>query len=258
MRTGARGHQSVRDSVVFVEEIRQWPGLRLDRRIEEGNRNEVWTGSLNGHQVAVRRSRRSPESLRWELGLLRTLSTRGFDVPEPMPTSNGSLSHDGVVVQRWLDGRPPVSDADWQLVAAELARLHATCGDIPQRPGCLAVTELSPTSRSVDADLREVPDEVTDLVLRVFTSFVDQPVSLIHGDPTASNIRITDDDTVGLLDWDESRVDVTWHDLSNLGVVVLDPESHRRANELSNAWEAINAWTCEPEYAKSRLANLLT
>ena len=31
---------------------------------------------------------------------------------------------------------------------------------------------------------------------------------------------------------------------------------HRRANNLSDAWEAINAWTAEPGYVRTRLTNL--
>lgn len=237
-------------------ETEHWPGLTLDHQIEEGNRNEVWAGKVGEICVAVRRSRRSDESLRWELDLLGELSSRGFVVPLPVATPDGNLSHEGVVVQHWLDGEPPSSDHDWELVAAELRRLHSAFSDIEQRPGCLAVPALSASSRSVDADLAEIPGDVLDLVLGVFASFGDVPMSLIHGDPMGSNIRITADGEVGLLDWDESRVDLTWHDLSNLGVRVLDEESHRRALRLSDAWEAVNAWTCEPDYARSRLANL--
>ena len=45
-------------------------------------------------------------------------------------------------------------------------------------------------------------------------------------------------------------------DLSGLGVLVLDDETHRRANVLSHAWETINAWAVEPDYAARRLAAL--
>jgi len=31
---------------------------------------------------------------------------------------------------------------------------------------------------------------------------------------------------------------------------------HRRANNLSDVWEAINAWTTEPGYVRTRLTNL--
>jgi len=239
-----------------VQEIQHWEGLTLAHQIEEGNRNEVWAGTIGDLPVAVRRSRRSHESLRWELDLLAQLSIRGFRVPLPVAATDGSWSHEGVVVQHWLTGEPPSSDGDWELAAAELQRLHSSCADIAQRPGCVAVPELSARSKSVDADLAAVPRDVAELVLDVFASFADVPTSLIHGDPMGSNIRITTDGEVGLLDWDESRVDLVWHDLSNLGVRVLDEEAHGRALRLSDAWEAVNAWTCEPSYAQMRLANL--
>ena len=94
------------------------------------------------------------------------------------------------------------------------------------------------------------------LVQAVFAEFTDIPTAVVHGDPGASNIRMTPTGQVGLLDWDESRVDVIWHDLSNLGVQVLDQDEHQRALALSDAWEAANAWTTEPNYASTRLARL--
>ena len=94
------------------------------------------------------------------------------------------------------------------------------------------------------------------LVEAVFETFADAPTAVVHGDPGASNIRMTATGQVALLDWDESRVDVTWHDLSNLGVAVLEPREHRRALELSDAWEAANAWVTEPDYASARLERL--
>lgn len=51
--------------------------------------------------------------------------------------------------------------------------------------------------------------------------------------PGPSNIRIGADGRVGLLDWDEARVDLTWHDLSNLGVQVLDDREHFRSQDLA-------------------------
>jgi Ser/Thr protein kinase RdoA (MazF antagonist) len=234
----------------------EWDGLRLVERLTGGHRNEVWSGMLGETPVAVRRSRRSPTSLRWELDLLVELARRGFHVAEPIATSDGSMTHNATVVQRWVDGRDPSSDADWTLVAAELGRLHDDCRDVEQRPGCCAVTELVTQRRSVDADLDQVPPDAATLLTDVFEELVDVPISLIHGDPDASNIRIDDHDRVWLLDWDESRVDVVWHDLSNLGVPVLKAPDHKRAQRLSDAWEALNAWTSEPDYARSRLAEL--
>ncbi len=237
--------------------IGAWGGLQLRGPVRGGHRNPVWEGSLRGERVVVRQSRRDPASLDWELQLLRSLTVLGFCVPQTIPTADGELCFDGIVVQQWMDGLEPTSPEDWSLVANELARLHQAGGELTrrhgQRPGCAIVSELSRTSRSVDADLGVLPDEVATLVLEEFSNVADVPVSVIHGDPGASNIRIDAYGIVGLLDWDESRIDVVWHDLSNLGIQVLGDVEHARAQRLSHCWEALNAWKVEPEYAQRRL-----
>ncbi len=102
-----------------------WAGLRLIAPAEGGHRSEVWRARLDGRSVSIRRSRRHPASLDWELDLLARLAADGF-----------------------------------------------------------------------------------------------------------------------------------WHDLSNLGTVVLAPDQQARAERLSNAWEAINAWVAEPSYGRRRLEAL--
>jgi Ser/Thr protein kinase RdoA (MazF antagonist) len=233
-----------------------WPGIELREQLREGNRNEVWRATLRGRTVAVRRSRRSSASLAWELDLIGFLAEQGFRVPEVVPGAGGEPSIDGVVVQRWLDGVAPTEPTDWKAVASELVRLHQVTADFRQRPGCCSVDELETMRRSVDADLDAMPADQASTVVAVFRRFAGHDRAVIHGDPGPSNIRIAADGRVGLLDWDESRVDVTWHDLSNLGTLVLDELDHRQAARLSDAWEAANGWIAEPDYARRRLANL--
>ena len=237
-------------------DVGPWPGLELVEPVVGGHRNVVWRGRLHGDWVAVRSTRRSPASLEWELTLLDHLATHGVGVSAVIPTDSGASSADGVVVQRWIDGRIPQSEADWRAVSAELRRVHSRGGDYPQRPDCCSVRELRFRARSVDANLADVPVGVADELLSVFDEFEDVPTAVIHGDPCAANIRITADEQVVLLDWDESRVDLVWHDLSNLGTQVLADADHARAQRLSDAWEALNAWTVEPEYARERLRSL--
>ena len=239
-------------------DVGPWPGLELVEPVVGGHRNVVWRGVLHGDSVAVRSSRRSPASLDWELTLLDHLASHGVGVAAVIPTVSGASSADGVVVQRWIDGRIPQTDADWRAVSAELRRVHSRGGEFPQRPDCCSVRELRFHARSVDADLADVPVHVADELLSVFDEFEDVPTAVIHGDPCAANIRITADEQVVLLDWDESRVDLVWHDLSNLGTQVLADADHARAQRLSDAWEALNAWTVEPEYARERLRSLRT
>jgi Ser/Thr protein kinase RdoA (MazF antagonist) len=208
--------------LVVTLNVDAWPGLQLVNPAIGGHRNEVWVGELCDRIVSVRQSCRSEASLAWELQLLCTLSNRGFLVPAPVACETGSLSYEGVVVQDWIDGHEPSSDDEWRLVA----------------------------------DMSAIPIEVAEVIFGIFNSYRHIPVSLIHGDPNASNIRITNDGRGALLDWDESRVDVVWHDLSNLGIQVLGDADHAGAQRLSNAWEAANAWTAEPGYAQRRYAAL--
>ena len=244
--------------VASSDAIARWPGLRLDHRIAEGNRGEVWaaTSGPSGERVAVRRSRRSAASLEWELDLIADLGEAGFLVPTIVTTEDGRRSVDGVVVQRWISGREPASPDDWRAVAATLHRLHTSASERPQRPGCSVSSELTRDSTSVDADLSALPDGVATELVATFRSLASSPISVIHGDPNPTNLRITDDGRVGLLDFDESRIDHCWHDLSNLGVQILDDDDHAAAQRLSHAWEAANAWIVEPDYARRRLAAL--
>lgn len=230
-----------------------WESIELECQIVEGNRNEVWRGTIDGAPVAVRQSRRDTRSLDWELDLIDYLASCGFTVPTAINSDDGRRHIDGVVVQQWLPGKPPVSKSDWQLVADTLQRLHRITANYRQRPGCAAVAALTPTTVSADADMSALPVDVADDVLSIFATVAEMPLSVVHGDPMAGNIRINDGGDVGLLDFDESRVDVAWHDLSNLGIQILDDTSHAQAERLSDAWEAVNGWIVEPDYARRRL-----
>jgi hypothetical protein len=131
-----------------------WSGLRVERRVEGGHRNEDWSGSAPTGRVAIRRSRRSSESLAWELELLTGLHADGFLVPMPVLTDDGRSTADGLVVQQRINGSEPTSPDDWGLVAAELERLHTrlqpTGNDqavrsSPSSTGCRAAS--TPTCR---------------------------------------------------------------------------------------------------------------
>lgn len=237
-------------------DLRPWNGLQLVETIKVGSRGHVWRGRLGRTAVSVKQSRRSAASLEWELDLVDHLYQSGFLVPRVLPSKHGDRHVDGVVVQRWLEGRPPSTAADWQRVAAELTRLHDLTAGYRQRPGCCVVTQLGDNRQSVDADLDRMPDADRDLVLTIFDAMGDVPVRVIHGDPGVSNIRLTNDGRVGLLDWDESRVDVVWLDLATPGLRVLNATEHAASQELVHAWEAANGWLVEPDYARGRLEAL--
>jgi hypothetical protein len=62
---------------------------------------------------------------------------------------------------------------------------------------------------------------------------------------------------VGLLDWDEGRVDYADLDLAELPLTVLPPEHLARAQAAATAWEAANGWLAEPACARQQLVLLL-
>lgn len=238
-------------------DVQRWDDLIVDAPAAGGHRNEVYRGTCNGQLVSIRRTRRSPDSLQWELELIGHLGANGLRVAQVVPTTDGSLSAGGWVVQRWLEGDEPTTPAQWTAVADVLRWVHRVTRGYPQRADCCVVRDLATVRRCADADLDQVPAEVHDTVIAVFESFDDVPTAVIHGDPAPSNIRVDRDGRVGLLDFDESRVDLIWHDLSNLGVQVLADADHARAQRLSHAWEAVNGWVVEPDYARGRYEQLL-
>lgn len=81
------------------------------------------------------------------------------------------------------------------------------------------------------------------------------PKSVVHGDPSAANIRVNGK-RIRLLDWDEARVDHIDLDLAALPCSDLAQDRLRKAQAALDAWEAANSWTLEPDYARRRLAAL--
>lgn len=238
-------------------EVTPWSELELIEPATEGFRNEVWKGRIERSHVSIRKSRRPYPSLEWELELMERLDALGFRVPRVVPTDDGALHSRGVVVQTWLEGRPPASDEDWESVSSVLTRLHSETRNYRQRPGCCVMSELAEKRRSVDADLDRMPSSARRQVTAVFATLADLPTSVVHGDPGESNIRISPTGEVGLLDWDESRYDTSLLDLASLGVQVLDDMQQHRAERILHAWEAANGWVQEPEYARRQLEFLM-
>lgn len=234
-------------------DLSPWGPAAVVGRLGGGHRNEVLELRRGGERLVARVTRRGPESLDWELDLLEFLSANDFVVPEVAGTDDGRRHVDGVVVQRWLPGRAPTA-YDWPAVAALLERLHALTAGWPQRPGFASTRDLLTADRGGDVDLTAMPADAVTAV-RAAWAALDGPHSVVHGDPGEANIRVTDDG-IGLLDWDEARVDHPDLDLADLPAPVLPHPRNRRARAAVDAWEAAAGWSLEPGHARRRLAEL--
>ncbi|GAB3429568.1 phosphotransferase enzyme family protein [Actinophytocola sediminis] len=237
-----------------MTDLSPWGQVAVVGRLAGGHRNEVLELRRGGERLVARVTRRTPESLDWELDLLEFLAANDFIVPETVPADDGRRHVDGVVVARWLTGRAPTS-YDWPAVTEQLRRLHALTADWPQRPGFASTRDLLTTDQGGDVDLSAMPADAVTAVRAAWRA-LDGDHTIVHGDPGELNVRVTDQG-IGLLDWDEARVDHPDLDLADLPVPAGLPHPRNRvARAAINAWEAATSWTLEPAYARTRLAEL--
>ena len=80
-------------------------------------------------------------------------------MPVPIPTTDGRLFADGLVVMTYVEGEPPETEADWRRVAEVLRRLHRLTQGWPQRPGWRSSTDLLHADTGTKIDLAAMPPE---------------------------------------------------------------------------------------------------
>jgi Ser/Thr protein kinase RdoA (MazF antagonist) len=229
-----------------------WGAVRVVGRLG-GRRNEVLELRSGGERLVARSSRRSAASLDWELDLLEFLARHDFLVPAVVATVDGRRHVGGVVVAQWLPGREPTG-FDWPAVAAELRRLHALTAGWPQRPDFLSTSDLLSGELGGDVVLGAMPAEAVAKCRRAWAA-LSGPAVVVHGDPCAANVRVSEAG-IGLLDWDEARVDHPDLDLADLPGIELPAGRNRIARAAVDAWEAAAGWRLEPTHARRRLAAL--
>jgi len=173
--------------------------------------NEVWSMRVNGHRAVGRLGQRSDDDLAWETDLLRHLDREGM--PVPIPTMDGRLFADGLVVMTYVEGGPPETEADWRRVANTLRQLHRFTHGLPQRPGWRSSTDLLRAETGTKVDLGAMPPEGVVRCRAAWARLTGRTTCVVHGDPNPRNIRMTAD-RVAMIDWDESHVDVPDLDLA--------------------------------------------
>ncbi|HTO29101.1 MAG TPA: phosphotransferase [Devosia sp.] len=219
-----------------------------------GVANDVWSLRVRGRLAVGRLGTRSDADLAWETGLLQHLDREGLTVPVPIPTTDGRLFADGLVVMKYLEGRPPETAADWRRVADTLRQVHRITQGWPQRPGWRSSTDLLHADTGTRINLAAMPAEGVARCRAAWARLDGRPTSVVHGDANPRNILMTED-RVALIDWDESHVDVPDLDLElPHNAADLDPQAWDIAEQASAAWEAAVCW--DDDYSKGRLAQV--
>ncbi len=237
------------------EVLKQWGenSSRLEP-LTGGVANDVWSVRVNGHLAVGRLGSRSNADLAWETALLQFLDRQGLSVPVPIPTLDGRLFADGLVVMTYVDGRSPESEADWRRVADTLRELHRLTQNWPQRPGWRSSVDLLHAETGTKIDLNAMPPEGVARCRAAWARLAGRQMCVIHGDPNPRNIRINID-RVALIDWDEAHLDVPDLDLvlpHNAGN--LHESAYDIAAQASAAWQAAVCW--DDEYAIKKLAEV--
>jgi Ser/Thr protein kinase RdoA (MazF antagonist) len=220
--------------------------------------NEVWSVRVDAQLAVGRLGKRSDADLSWETELLRHLDHEGMTVPVPIPTRDGRLFAEGLVVMTYVEGRPPEGEADWRRVADTLRELHRLTQGWPQRPGWQSSTELLHVDSGTRIDLGAMPPEAVARCRAAWARLTGRERCVVHGDPNAGNVRMTAD-RVALIDWDESHVDAPGLDLAlPYNAAGLDDETYDVVAQARAAWEAAACWdpSGADEFAIERLADV--
>lgn len=238
------------------EALEQW-GKSVTRiqPLTGGVANDVWSVRIDGRFAVGRLGKRSDADLAWETELMQYLDRKGLIVPVPIPTKNGRLFANGLVVMKYVEGQSPETKADWRRVAETLQQLHQLTQNWPQRPGWRSSLDLLHAKTGTKVNLGAMPAEAVARCRAAWQRLAGRGTCVVHGNPTnPSNIRITANH-VALIDWDEAHVDVPDLDLAlQYNAAGLDDDAYDIALQASAAWEAAVCW--DDNYSKRRLAKV--
>ena len=230
------------------------PDAKRIKRFTNGVANEVWSITIGEQRAVARLGSRSEVDLQWETNLLSFLSRNNICVPKPIPTLDGRFFADGLVVMEHLDGTAPKTKDDWERVAQTIQRVHELTKDWPQRPGWKSSVDLITETRGTKVDLIQMPAEGVKRCRNAWDQIKDLPQSVVHGDLNTGNILMSGD-KVALIDWDESRVDVSSLDLAlPHNAAEMDADRLEIISQAVSAWEASVCW--DDDYSKKRLAEV--
>ena len=235
--------------------LAQWGrGAARVEPIAGGVANDVWRVRIDGRLAVGRLGTRSDADLAWETALLKHLDREGLAVPVPIPTTDGRLFADGLVVMTYLEGGPPETAADWCRVADTPRRLHRLTEGWPQRPGWRSSIDLLHAETGTKIDLGAMPAEGVARCRAAWARLLGRETCVVHGDQNPGNVRLTAS-RVALIDWDEAHVDVPDLDLVlPHNAAGLDERAHDIAAQASAAWQAAVCW--DDAYSIRRLAEV--
>jgi len=209
-----------------------------------GHRNRVFRLVGGGRDLVFKSTRRSEAAMAWLPPVLAWAQRSGFTVPDLVPSQNGRFVEDGWTCETSLEGSR--LSAPLTLINPMISTFHSATTRIAQRPGFSETRALSGGDASGDIQMDLMPHAVAEALLPEWTALRDLPHSVVHGDLTRANLIALPGGGVGLVDWDEARVDATVFDTSQTEAVPIPVKVERALT----AWECAACWKIEPARAR--------
>lgn len=228
-----------------------WGDCHVLGNLGGGHRNEVLLIEKEGEKYVAKSSRRSAEAIAWLEPVQAMAREAGFIVPHFLRSRAGELLVDGIAIEDWIEGAHP-SPGDLAPLGYLLEKFHSSTASWPQRPGFASTLELVHLERGGDVDLTAMPSHLVDVCRAAWRYLANEPVSAVHGDPNPTNLLLTAEGQLALIDWDEARTDLSALDMAADVDAAPTPRGDAVLQALL-AWEVAASWLLEPEYAR-RLA----
>jgi Ser/Thr protein kinase RdoA (MazF antagonist) len=208
-----------------------------------GYANDLFLADADGRPLVLRLVRRPVDvaGLEWEVRTVRALASSVGEIVAPLSALDGAAfvayGEDALLVLPYVDGTPADRDDPEHRAeaAALLGRFHAAARDLDleQRPGVARLAELrrafedgsyfaaiGPSRRELPPALAERHDEIV-AARRWLLRFVEDVAAereldetVVHGDYFRGNVLFRGSRAVGLIDFEEARLDWTAADLA--------------------------------------------
>lgn len=229
--------------------IRLWGVDARLHLLTGGHRNLAYRTRGLHRDYVFKSTRRPPEAIEWLVPVHTAARECGFVVPFLLRSHLGNLVEQGWTCETCLEGTA-FAMADMPSLLPALARFHALCQSVPQRPGFQSSQDLLQATTGGDVDLCQMPPDVVTICRAAWQAVGQGKLSVVHGDLNPSNLLRLRDGSVARLDWDECRRDLVLFDLGQ----VTPATPVQRCALL--AWEVACSWKIEPLYAQQGVTRL--
>jgi serine/threonine protein kinase len=227
--------------------LKAWGEYKVLAPLEGGFRNTAFLVESHNTKRVAKTTRRSEAAMRWLQPVHAAAKQAGLITPDLIENTHGTLVSNGVTLETFIEGRAP-SPQELLEMQPQIQTFHNLTRTLPQRPGFASSIELLHATSGGDVDLNAMPNELVALCREHWREHLGHKQSVVHGDLNANNILITNDGQYGLVDWDETRVDVSNFDTQALRRT-SDTTLDSRSTTWLEAWEVAVCWQVEPAYA---------